>query len=92
MEIVRRRGYATDHEENEPGVACIGAPVLNEAGVSVAAMSVSGPSMRILKQEREIGNALAAVCKEMSRQIGFSGQRSSTAIAQRAAAGKRANG
>ena len=72
MEIVKRRGYATDQEENEPGVACIGAPIVNEAGVSVGALSISGPSSRILKQEREIGATLAATCKEISRQMGFS--------------------
>src|SRR5215469_803279 len=72
MEIVKRRGYATDQEENEPGVACIGAPIVNESGVSVGALSISGPSSRILKQEREIGATLAATCREISRQMGFS--------------------
>lgn len=71
MEIVKRRGYATDQEENEPGVACIGAPILNEGGVSIGAMSISGPSVRIQKQEREIGTALAATCRDISRQLGF---------------------
>jgi len=72
MELVKRRGYATDQEENEPGVACIGAPIVNESGASVGALSISGPSVRILKQEREIGTVLAATCKEISRQMGFS--------------------
>lgn len=72
MDNVRRRGYSTDQEENEPGVACIGAAILNELGVSVGAVSVSGPSIRIQKQEREIGAALAATCKEISRQMGYS--------------------
>jgi IclR family transcriptional regulator, KDG regulon repressor len=71
MEIVKRRGYATDQEENEPGVACIGAPILNEGGVSIGAMSISGPSVRIQKQERDIGTALAATCRDISRQLGF---------------------
>lgn len=72
MELVKRRGYATDQEENEPGVACIGAPILNDCGISVGALSISGPSVRILKQEREIGSTLAGTCKEISRQMGFS--------------------
>jgi IclR family acetate operon transcriptional repressor len=74
MDLVRRRGYATDREENEPGVACIGAPILNEFGHSIAALSVSGPSARILKQERDIGTALAQTCKDISRQLGFSSE------------------
>ena len=91
MEIVRRRGYATDPEENEPGVACIGAPILNEAGVSVGALSISGPSIRIQKQEREIGSTLAATCREISRQMGYPDRSPAQAIPARMAAVRRAN-
>ena len=91
MELVRRRGYATDHEENEPGVACIGAAIVNEFGASVAALSISGPSIRILKQEREIGSTLATTCKEISRQIGFSGQSATQPAPSRNAAPRRTN-
>ena len=91
MDIVRRRGYATDREENEPGVACIGAAIVNEFGVSVAALSVSGPSARILKQERDIGTTLASTCKDISRQIGFSGQSAAQTAPSRNAAPRRTN-
>ena len=90
MEIVKRRGYATDQEENEPGVACIGASIVNEAGVSVGALSISGPSSRILKQEREIGATLAATCKEISRQMGFSERGIPQPVANRNVAVRRA--
>ena len=36
----RRRGYATELEENEPGIACLGVPILAD-GVAVAALSVT---------------------------------------------------
>lgn len=36
----RRRGYATEIEENEPGIACVGVPILAE-GSAVAALSVT---------------------------------------------------
>lgn len=36
----RRRGYATELEENEPGIACLGVPILSE-GSAVAALSVT---------------------------------------------------
>ena len=90
MEIVKRRGYATDQEENEPGVACIGAPIVSEAGVSVGALSISGPSSRILKQEREIGATLAATCKEISRQMGFAERGMPQAMPNRNAVVRRA--
>lgn len=36
----RRRGYATEIEENEPGIACLGVPILSD-GSAVAALSVT---------------------------------------------------
>lgn len=36
----RSRGYATEIEENEPGIACLGVPILSD-GSAVAALSVT---------------------------------------------------
>ena len=71
MELTRQRGYAIDNEENEPGVACIGAPVFDENGQPIAAMSVSGPVHRILENESKIANALIAACKGVSKKLGY---------------------
>jgi IclR family acetate operon transcriptional repressor len=43
---IRRRGYATDDEEHELGVACVAVPILNQ-GAAIAAISVSGPAPRV---------------------------------------------
>lgn len=42
LAVIRRRGYALDDEEEEIGVRCIGAPILNESQEPVAALSVVG--------------------------------------------------
>ena len=47
LDAIRSRGYATDLEENEPGVRCVAAPVVDGLRGSVAAISVSGPRIRL---------------------------------------------
>lgn len=44
---IRARGYALDPGENEAEVRCVAVPIFDAAGQSVAALSVSGPAMRM---------------------------------------------
>jgi DNA-binding IclR family transcriptional regulator len=71
LDLVRRRGYAIDNEENEPGVACIGAAILNASSVPVAAISVSGPAHRILVEKKHISAAVMAAGRRVSRSLGY---------------------
>lgn len=41
LEVVRARGWSSDEEENEAGIACFGAPILGADQLPVAAVSVS---------------------------------------------------
>ena len=60
---VRRRGWAEDREENEPGVVCYGVPLL-KGGRPVAALSVTLPLVRLTPaREREILAALKDVAR-----------------------------
>jgi DNA-binding IclR family transcriptional regulator len=71
LDRVRRRGYAIDDEEVECGVRCVGAPILNESGRPVAAVSVSGPSSRITQQSVPgIAEHLLKCCREISASLG----------------------
>jgi DNA-binding IclR family transcriptional regulator len=47
LEEVRRRGYAVGMEEIEAGFAAIAAPVRNDEGRVVAAISLGGPTTRL---------------------------------------------
>jgi DNA-binding IclR family transcriptional regulator len=44
---VAQQGYALDDEEDELGLRCIGAPVFDDAGGAIAAVSLSGTSLQI---------------------------------------------
>jgi len=45
----RERGYAIEREELEEGVSCIAAPIRGRDGIAIAAISVPGPTARILQ-------------------------------------------
>lgn len=68
---VRDQGWAVDNVENEDGVRCVGAPILDHLGAVVAALSVSGPTMRVTEDRvPELGAQVKAVAEEISRHIG----------------------
>ena len=50
LELIRSRGYSTDDMEHEYGIKCVGVPVRNHSGNIIAAISVSGPSLRFNEQ------------------------------------------
>jgi IclR family KDG regulon transcriptional repressor len=73
IRMVREKGYAVDDEENEEGVRCVAAPIRNEIGEVVAAMSVSGPTTRISLEK--IDDSLKArvieTATRISRKLGY---------------------
>jgi DNA-binding IclR family transcriptional regulator len=71
LEKVRRRGYAIDDEEIELGVRCIGAPVFNQDHRPIAAISVSGPTLRITVQSvPALAERLLRCSREISASLG----------------------
>jgi IclR family transcriptional regulator, acetate operon repressor len=47
LDQVRRRGYSVADEELEPGLVAVAAPVYRDTNRVVAALSVSGPALRL---------------------------------------------
>ena len=69
---VRTKGYAYDNEEHEIGVRCVAAPIFNQAGTVIAALSVSGPTVRINDAKlAEIRQLVVLATKEISAKMGY---------------------
>ena len=73
LKIVRNQGYAIDDEENEKGVRCVGAPIYNEAGNAVAAISVSGPAFRVTKKlvQESLTKEVMETASKISQRLGY---------------------
>lgn len=71
--LVRERGYATDLEEFEKGLRCIGAPVRDYTRKVVGAISVSGPAHRLSDEKiaAVVGPELERAGKALSVRLGF---------------------
>ena len=67
LNVVREQGYAIDDMEGEEGVRCVAAPIKNHEGKVVAAISISGPAVRITT--KAIENTLKAVLMQTANQI-----------------------
>ncbi len=71
LDLVRRRGHAVADEELEPGLVAIAAPVRDSAGHVVAALSVSGPSVRLTPDRIvTVAELTARTAAELSAALG----------------------
>lgn len=70
LALVHREGVAFDNEEAELGLRCVAAPVRDDQGLLVAAISVSSPSDRFGENEAIWVPALKSCADEVSRALG----------------------
>lgn len=67
----QKDGYIIDDQENENGIVCYGAPILNARGEPVAGVSVSTPSFRLKKNSKHYIEPLLACAKAISDKLSF---------------------
>lgn len=73
LQQVRQAGYAIDDEEHALGLRCVAAPLFDEFGHAVAAISISGPSARIPMDRLEtLGQLVGKAAIEATRDFGGS--------------------
>jgi DNA-binding IclR family transcriptional regulator len=72
----RRRGWAQSAGERQAGVGSVSVPVRGPAGDIVAAVSVSGPVVRMRGlHARRYAPAVTAAAREIERALGYSSGR-----------------
>jgi DNA-binding IclR family transcriptional regulator len=69
---IRKQGYALDQKEYEQDVECIGAPIRNHLGNTIAAISTSGPQRKInTPQEKQFIGHVVKAAASVSSKMGY---------------------
>jgi DNA-binding IclR family transcriptional regulator len=73
LELVRKNGYALDKEENEIGIRCVSAPIHDQRGVVIAAISISVPASRMKAHvfKKKLKDQVIVTALNISRKIGY---------------------
>jgi len=54
------------------GIRCLGAPIRDDSGKVIAAVSIAGPTTRFSKEKaEELKGTIMNVCNKMSSELGF---------------------
>jgi DNA-binding IclR family transcriptional regulator len=69
---IRQRGFAIDNEEWEVGLRCLSAPVRDNSGEVVAAVSIAGPAFRIRNDRiSKVSSAVMRAAGRVSASLGY---------------------
>jgi IclR family transcriptional regulator, KDG regulon repressor len=71
LEIIRQQGFAVDLEEFHVGMMCIAAPIFNQKGDVIAAITISGPADRIHSRLTDLAEKVKTKAELISNQLGF---------------------
>lgn len=68
---IREQGYGFDDEEIEAGLCCVAAPVFNARNQAIAAVSISGPSVRLMRDKlKSVTQKVQEAAQEISKRLG----------------------
>lgn len=68
---IRVQGYAIDDEEVELGLTCYAVPVFNYTGRVVGAISMAGPTIRMVENRESFTQKLMESVLQISRRLGY---------------------
>ena len=71
LEVVRRRGYSLDDEENELSIRCIGAAMRDQSGVPIGGVSLTMLSFELNPDRvRRLGALVVEAASRITRDLG----------------------
>jgi IclR family acetate operon transcriptional repressor len=71
LKLILKRHFAIDDEENAPGLRCVAAAIFDEHARPVAAVSLSGPSVRITHELLPgLGDLVRRTAAQITSQLG----------------------
>lgn len=71
LERVRQQGFAYDQEEVMVGLCCAAAPIYDESGQLIAAMSLSVPAYRFYPNRQRLTTAIVDAARRVSEELGY---------------------
>lgn len=72
LNMVRGKGYAIDEQENEIGIRCVGASILDYKGNVCGAISISGSTISFKEDKiEEFSKLLIEYARKISRELGY---------------------
>jgi IclR family transcriptional regulator, KDG regulon repressor len=71
LELINKRGYALDEQENELGGRCVGSPIFDRLSYPIAAISISVPIQRFPDEDIDkLGKKLINTAEIISMKMG----------------------
>lgn len=69
---IKKQNFAIDDEEFKIGVKCVAAPIRDQSGKAVAAVSIAGPSSRLSSERiEEFKKLIVDTSNQISARLGF---------------------
>ena len=79
MKTIRSQGYAVSHREWTVDASGIAAPIFNQRGKMIAALTVSGPTQRFVPEKsKRMASACTRTAMQISGLLGYSNSRHKT--------------
>ena len=73
LKRIRGQGFAIDDSEHEVDIKCVAAPIRDKNSEVIAAISIAGPSFRMVREkiEDEFISAVKKTVKDISKRLGY---------------------